>query len=113
MSENKLERLDLTLIENEEIAHLELMYPNCEGNIKGIQIGLCDVRAADDIRITYDFDRDGWKIEQASIFIFENEDEEQDEDWQEVAFIKAWGREKKSLFLMEQEERNKKEIGKI
>ena len=55
-------------------------------------MSLTDVRAADDIRISYDYDRDGWVIEQASIFEWDGDDEECDEDWQEVAFVKAWAR---------------------
>ena len=53
-----------------------------------------DVRAADNIRISYDYDRDGWVVEQSSIFEWDADDEECDEDWQEVAFVKAWEREK-------------------
>ena len=52
---------------------------------------MMDVRASDDIRVSYDFERDGWKIEQASRFSFEIS-EPFNEDWQEVAFIQAWGR---------------------
>jgi hypothetical protein len=52
------------------------------------------VRAADDIRIHYDFERDGYVIEQASTFTWSIDDEECDPDWQEVAFIQAWAREK-------------------
>ncbi len=72
---------------------VELFYPR-NSSIKAIHVGLSDVRAADDIRIEYDFDRDGWVIKQASIFQWEIDDREMDEDWQEVAFIKAWAREK-------------------
>jgi len=71
---------------------IELWYPDVEdSDVKKIRIGLMDVRAADDIRVSYDKKRDGWKIEQASIFEWEG-DEERNEDWQEVAFIKAWKR---------------------
>jgi hypothetical protein len=59
-------------------------------------LGLCDVRAADSIRLSYDFDRDGWKIEQASTFTWTDADTEMDPDWQEVAFVKAWAREKET-----------------
>lgn len=44
---------------------IELWYPRIEDNIKSIQISLGDVRAADNIRIQYDFERDGWSIQQA------------------------------------------------
>jgi gentisate 1,2-dioxygenase len=53
-----------------------------------------DVRAADSIRISYDHERDGWKIEQASTFEWEANDTVCDPDWQEVAFVQAWGRER-------------------
>ena len=51
------------------------------------------VRASDGIRISFDYDRDGYKIEQASRFAWRADDEACDPDWQEVAFIPAWGRE--------------------
>lgn len=72
---------------------VELFYPRGEGNARQILVSLMDIRAADDIRISYDFDRDGWVIEQASIFAWPAGDEVCDPDWQEVAFIEAWARE--------------------
>ena len=39
--------------------HVDLWYPRTANPIKAVQVGLVDVRAADDIRIEYDFDRDG------------------------------------------------------
>lgn len=72
---------------------VELWYPRDWAVVKGIQVSLVDMRAADDIRIEYDFDRDGWSIKQASKFSWELDDKIQDEDWQEVSFVKAWGRE--------------------
>jgi len=51
-----------------------------------IEIGLEHVRAADNIRVSYDFERDGYVIEQSRWT-----DENQTGDlWQEVAFIQAW-----------------------
>ena len=77
-----------------DIAHVEFWYPRSEGHPTTLQVGLMDVRAADDIRIRYDFQRDGWSIQQASIFEWEADDKVMDEDWQEVAFIQAWARER-------------------
>lgn len=74
------------------IPEVKLFYPRCDGNADTIRIGLSDVRAADDILVTYDFERDGWVIKQGSRFEW-GADEVVDEDWQEVAFIQAWGRE--------------------
>lgn len=81
----------------EDELHIDLWYPDVPSNkIKKFVIGLMDVRAADDIRISYDKDRDGWKIEQASTFEWKWGDKICDLDWQEVAFVQAWGREKKN-----------------
>jgi hypothetical protein len=71
-----------------------LWYPRSSEK-KYIEVDLIDVRAADGIRISYDFDRDGYVIEQASDFGPWELGEESDPDWQEVAFVKAWAREKK------------------
>ena len=76
-----------------ETIRVDLEYPRLEGHAKYIQVGLEDVRAADDLRIFYDFDRDGWVIEQASVWQWDPDDPIQDEDWQEVAFVRAWGRD--------------------
>lgn len=72
---------------------VDLEYPRIEENPDRIQINLIDIRAADSIRIGYDFERDGWIIEQASKFSWPIGDKT-GPDWQEVAFVKAWGREK-------------------
>lgn len=73
---------------------IELFYPRVEGHANRLRIGLCDIRAADDILIEYDFRRDGWSIKQASIFQWDADDEICDPDWQEVAFVQAWDRKK-------------------
>lgn len=64
------------------VVNVELMYPRSEGNVKVVEVGLCDVRAADSIRIEYDFDRDGWSIKQASTFSWDGDDDVCDPDWQ-------------------------------
>ena len=97
--------IDKTKIDNTElwvskldphILNAEMWYSRCDTNpINTIEVDLCDVRATDSIRITYDFDRDGWSILQASTFMWQTVDDDCDMDWQEVAFIPAWGREKK------------------
>jgi len=55
-----------------------------------VVLNLVDVRAADPIRVSYDFERDGWKIEQSSVFEWDANDRECDPCWREVAFVKAW-----------------------
>lgn len=76
------------------VLYIELEYPRNDDNPNIIEIGLSDVRAADSIHVSYDFDRDGWAIKQASTFAFEADDEVRDEDWQEAAFVRSWAREK-------------------
>jgi hypothetical protein len=72
--------------------YLELIYPEIYRAAKTtVEIGMCHTRAADSIRISYESDRDGWVIEQGSIFTWDMEDEVGDPAWKEVAFIKAWG----------------------
>ena len=71
---------------------IDLNYPR-NNPIKYFEVGLDDIRAADNIRISYDYDRDGYVIEQASKFKFRY-DEVVDPDWKEVAFIKSWASEK-------------------
>ena len=73
---------------------VELWYPRVGDQARYIEVGLVDVRAADNIRISYDFDRDGYVIEQASCF----EGPDDDDDWQEVAFVQAWGRARPGTF---------------
>lgn len=78
-----------------DVLYVTLYYPRSENEPNKINIGLLDVRAADDLLIEYDFERDGYSIKQASTFVWDEDDYICDPDWQEVAFIKAWAREKK------------------
>lgn len=75
------------------MASFDFWYPRIEDRDQHLHVGLMDVRAADTIRIHYDFDRDGYVIEQASVWSWAIDDEVMDPDWQEVAFIQAWGRD--------------------
>lgn len=70
-----------------------LWYPRIEGNVSEVEVALVDVRAADSLLIRYDFERDGYQILQASRFAFE-EHEDDGPDWQEVAFVPAWQRQR-------------------
>lgn len=76
---------------------VRLSYPRTSPK-QHLEIDLSDVRAADGIRVHYDFSRDGWAIEQASTFEWEVDGDGGDDlvcnpDWQEVVFVKAWARE--------------------
>lgn len=77
-----------------DIRHVDLWYPGVNNNPRALQIALMHVRAADDIQVSYDFERNGWVIKQASVFSWDEDDDSSDEDWQEVAFIQAWGRKR-------------------
>lgn len=83
---------DPEVIKRGRTLSVDLMYPRVNGNVDVIEVGLCDVRAADSIQVSYDFDRDGWVIKQASKFEWEA-GQEPDSGWKEVAFIQAWGQE--------------------
>lgn len=78
----------------DDTIRVELAYPRVEGAAKYVEVDLIDVRAADGVRLSYDFERDGWVIEQASTFEWEADDDKCDPDWKEVAFVQAWGRER-------------------
>lgn len=80
----RLKNIDIR--EFAEAVEVKLGYPEQAGNINTIEVALSDVRAANSIRIRYDFARNGWVISQQPA--------EQDEDdqsvltpWAEVAFI--------------------------
>lgn len=97
---SNIEEIKRDMREHKDSSEIELSYPWVEGQIKHFIIGLSCVRAADSIRVSYDFERvsydferDGLKIEQASIFEWEIEDDVCDPDWQEVAFIQVWARQ--------------------
>lgn len=93
MSDFKFKNLEIS--DRGKVANIEIQYPR-NGEFSEVKVGICDVRAADSIRVRYDFERDGYSILQASNFDYpqENPIPENWEDWQEVAFIRAWGREK-------------------
>ena len=65
-----------------------LEYPRCRKE-DHIIVELMDIRAADSLRIEYDFERDGWVIKQARRCSWAD-DEPIDEQWTEVAFIDSW-----------------------
>lgn len=74
----------------------EFAYPR-QNQIKFIEVGLSDVRAADNLRISYDFDRDGWKVEQAYINEIDKGTyiDAATNIWEEVGFFQAWALESK------------------
>jgi hypothetical protein len=80
---------------------IEFAYPRLEGHIKYMELGLQDVRASDGIRIHYDFERDGYVVEQPYV----NEKDmgtyidASTDTWEEVGFFQSWALEKKGIKL--------------
>jgi len=70
------------------VAAFEFIYPrnNSSDKPQHLQVGLEETRAADAIRIRYDFERDGWVVEQQ---VWTDEDRT-GEVWREAAFCQAW-----------------------
>jgi hypothetical protein len=64
------------------------------GQVRHIFVDQESVRASDGIRMHYDYQRDGWVIEQAAKFAWDIDDNVCDPEWAEVAFIQSWAREK-------------------
>ena len=86
----------LRVVRSGEVVEVEMLYPRSDGHPKIVEVGIECVRAADSIRVTYDFDRDGYAILQASTFEWDADDLTCDADWQEVAFVQAWGRQREA-----------------
>jgi len=94
----KRSQTEETIQRHEDVLEVNLWYPRTplDGtpSVTTVEVGLIDVRAADSVRVSYDFERDGWVIEQASIFEWAADDANGDSDWQEVAFVPVWGRQR-------------------
>lgn len=77
---------------------VELQYPERDGNLsrEAVVVSLLDVRSADDLKLRFDFERDGWAItmdrtrEVEADGLVQTEVVVQDE---EVAFVPAWNEE--------------------
>jgi hypothetical protein len=67
-----------------------ISYPRNIPGQQPVRIGLEDVRAANDILIRFDFERNGWVIEMPSVFSWPIDDKVMDDKPIEVAFIRAW-----------------------
>lgn len=72
-----------------EAIRAELHYPRNGAGPDSIIVSLLDVRAADNITLRYDFDRDGWAVTQDRTRQAEGHMEVIEHDV-EVAFVPAW-----------------------
>lgn len=68
---------------------LTIEYPRSNPLASHVRVELEDVRAANDLVIHFDFDRDGWVIESPTKMSWEI-GEDYDEQLEEVAFVSAW-----------------------
>jgi len=70
---------------------IEPTYPNISTcGVKFIEVNQESVRASDGIRLTYDYDRDGWSIMQPTKLCWSGDDAVCDMGWTETAFVQSW-----------------------
>ena len=74
----------------DDVLKVDIAYPR-DGSVQAVEVDLMDVRSADSLHVSYDFDRNGWVVKQATRFVWGPGEEKPDPKWKEVAFIQAWG----------------------
>lgn len=86
----------ISIFEKGDTVVAEFFYPRIHP-VKHVEIGLSDVRASDSIRAHYDFERDGWVVEQSYINEVQKDGyiDATGEQWEEVGFFGAWALESK------------------
>ena len=67
-----------------------IRYPRQNPSKAYVRVDLEDVRAANELVIHYDFDRDGWVIESPTKMMWEIDEDSYDERLEEVAFVPAY-----------------------
>lgn len=84
---------------------VDLCYSNVEPKkkIQYVGVGILHVRASDGIRISYDYERDGYVVEQPTQLTWASDDEICDPKYKEVAFIESWA-------LSEEQEENENKL---
>ena len=92
-------KLGISLDVSEETANFEFLYPPYETEpvgekVRYLTVGISTVRASDGIRIHYDFERDGYSIEQPQQLAWSADGKVCDEKWTETAFVQSWHFEK-------------------
>ena len=61
-----------------------------QAGVSHVEINQESVRSSDGVRLHYDYDRDGWVIEQPTVWVWHESDTDCDEGWGEVAFVRSW-----------------------
>jgi hypothetical protein len=73
------------------VKYVDIEYPRLNPDQAVVDISLVDVRAARNIRVHYDFDRDGYVISAPNNPGDPDSPQHvEDEVWSEVAFVPAW-----------------------
>jgi len=90
----------ISVMERNNTIVAEFLYPR-NNQIKFIEVGMCDTRATDNIRISFDFERSGWKIEQSYINEIQKDGyvDASVNIWEEVGFFPNWNLEEKGIKL--------------
>jgi len=73
--------------------HVDLVYPSytpdeAPERCHYVVVNQESVRASDGVRLSYDYGRDGWVIEQPHV-----NEETGDERWVETAFVQSWAQD--------------------
>ena len=85
---------------NDEV-HVELTYPKwtdadttAEGGCRHVYVNQESVRASDGVRLHYDYERDGFVVEQPNprLVCVGKNSYETPENWIEVGFFKSWAK---------------------
>lgn len=71
------------IYDGDDSVTVNIRYPR-QNHIKKVEVDIECVRSSDGIRIQYDFDRDGWIIEQPKRI------NGNDQRWTEVSFVQSW-----------------------
>ena len=93
--------LNVRIVKSDDTVSVDLVYPprteadNAARRCRYVEIGLECVRASDGFRVHYDFERDGWCVEQQSKFSWTAEEDHAsggnpDRGWKETGFIQSW-----------------------
>lgn len=95
-----VENVEIGNAYDEKVVRIEINHPR-NNVIDTVEIDISCVRAIDEIRIKYDFERDGWVIYQPRDYYVKVDENRYEhlEEWIESAFCPAW------KFELEEEEK--------
>lgn len=82
-----------------EEVHVDLLYPKHPGTPKFVVVNQSSVRASDGVRLSYDYDEDGFRVEQptaSAVFLPQAGDSgevHEPDTWTQVFFAQSWALE--------------------